>query len=183
MHFWSIFKAATRYHRCTYVQVSILQKIWLVITYYRTWQELPSPVPWWGKIPSHPAVGKCNTETNYGWNWKVTGLFCLNNRLAEGLSAEVDTLPKCSYCMISFDTWTGERWTTSFFASPFPSFSPFCFLSIQGKQDSTTCGCWRLKKNYNFVYMPILKLKRFNWCLDICKSILNYGHTIQYHQK
>lgn len=113
MHFWSIFKAATRYHRCTYVQVSILQKIWLVITYYRTSQDIPSAVLRWGKIPSLAAVGKCNTETNYGWNWKVTGLFCLNNRLAEGLSAEVERLPKCSYSMISFDTWTCARWTTS----------------------------------------------------------------------
>lgn len=69
-----------------------------------------------------PAVGKCNTETNYGWNWKVTSLFCLNNHLAEGLSAEVDTVPKCSYSMISFDTWTGERWTTSFFG--------FFFLTV-----------------------------------------------------
>lgn len=75
--------------------VSILQKIWLVITYYGTSSASPLPQPQIGKIPSLALSRRCNIETNYGWNWKVTSLFRLDQTTAKRLSAEVEIPPKC----------------------------------------------------------------------------------------
>jgi len=75
--------------------VSILQKIWLVITYYGTSSASPQPQPRIGKIPSLALSRGCNIETNYGWNWKVTSLFCLDQTTAKRLSAEKEIPPKC----------------------------------------------------------------------------------------
>lgn len=75
--------------------VSILQKIWLVITYYGTSSASPPPQPRIGKIPSLAPSGRCNIETNYGWNWKATSLFRLDQTTAKRISAEVEIPPKC----------------------------------------------------------------------------------------
>lgn len=74
---------------------SILQKIWLVITYYGTSSASPLPQPRIGKIPSLALSRRCNIETNYGWNWKVTSLFRLDQTTAKRLSAELEIPPKC----------------------------------------------------------------------------------------
>lgn len=76
--------------------VSILQKkIRPVITYYGTLSASrvrtptpPPPRPPQGKIPSLAPSGRCNIQTNYGWNWKVTSLFRLDQTTAERTSAE-----------------------------------------------------------------------------------------------
>ncbi len=75
--------------------VSILQKIWSVITYYGTSSASPLPQPQIGKIPSLALSRRCNIETNYGWNWKVTSLFRLDQTTAKRISAEVEIPPKC----------------------------------------------------------------------------------------
>lgn len=75
--------------------VSILQKIWLVITYYGTSSASPLPRPRIGKIPSLALSRRCNIETNYGWNWKVTSLFRLDQTTAKRISADVEIPPKC----------------------------------------------------------------------------------------
>lgn len=47
------------------------------------------------KIPSVALSGRCNIETNYGRNWKVTSLFRLDQTTARKVSAEVKMPTKC----------------------------------------------------------------------------------------
>lgn len=81
--------------------VSILQKIWLVITYYRTSSASLQPQLQIGKIPSLALSRRCNIETNYGWNWKVTSLFRLDQTTAKRIKLRIEDTPKMLFIALS----------------------------------------------------------------------------------